>query len=313
MRETTDVVPRKQVQKNIFPGLNSIWLKAHGVTHGMNQLPGVEQRQFESMQTFLLERNGHKGDALAILQCFLAIASPGSLLDLSKALNAARHLKQRPFEMKFDSVAQAYKTLDSFEDIGTIEHLVKRFALISICQRHEDISRQMQFEYIGVKQSEVLDALTWESFENEMEVEKDEAFVKRKKKLKNRRQWGKRWLKLQRSFSPGVIALFCTTKRNGGVANHMYDSCTRQFFYADLISFERLTEEDLNILIEMLVKYQEPFLTEICQLVSPYVEGILRGDDMITRFRFERVEEEHLLGMSFHSPDLLKSCHLVDL
>jgi len=223
MRETTDVVPRKQVQKNIFPGLNSIWLKAHGVTHGMDQLPGVvEQRQFESMRTFLLERIGPKGDALAIFQCFLAIASPGSLFDLSKALNAARHLKQRSFDMKFDSVAQAYKTLDSLEDRGTIEHLVKRFALISICQRHEDISGQMQLEYMGVKQSEVLDALTLESFEHEMPVEKEEAFVKRKKKLKNRLQWGKRWLKLQRSFSPGVIALFCTTKRNGGVANHMY-------------------------------------------------------------------------------------------
>jgi len=74
-----------------------------------------------------------------------------------------------------------------------------------------------------------------------------------------------------------------------------------------------LTEEDLDILIEMMVKYQEAFLTEICQLVSPYVEGILRGDDMITRFRFERVEEEHLLGMTFHSPNLLESCRLADL
>jgi len=184
--------------------------------HRMDRALKRNHMDYGSIMTLVKNKVGDVETTSKILRCYGAIASPGALYDLCEALQAVRQLKDNPLRMRFATMAHACKTLDAFHDVSIMDKVVRRFALISICARRDCIVAQKQNQGILPNSTEILDQLAHESYgERLCSKELD----KQRKIMSNRLLWGGKWLKIQRRFSDGIVALFCTTTSNGGVSN----------------------------------------------------------------------------------------------
>lgn len=148
--------------------------------------------------------------ALKAFRCYLTIASPGSLCNLHDALEAARQFTTGFSRLWFNDLAQTFNIIEHMEATNVVKQVVRRFALMRICTRRNEIVTSRDFSRTGRAQSEGLNRLTQESFPaNTTPI--PPLFEKKREEISNQLEWVARWLAIQQHFSDGVVALVCTT------------------------------------------------------------------------------------------------------
>lgn len=199
-----------QTEKRYSQTLEGFWCKIQRLWLGQNLFSEDQKVQLASIKDKLTSDLNDDLSALRVFRCYLAIANPQAMCDLRDILKAIRKIAPGFTRMRFNDVAQAIVTLEHIEATSVVRHVMRRFALLRICARRNEIAASMGTNYGGRVESEVLDILTRESFPASTTPTHD-SFERRRKEISNQLQWGARWLAIQQCFSDGVVALICGT------------------------------------------------------------------------------------------------------
>lgn len=74
---------------------------------------------------------------------------------------------------------------------------------------------------------------------------------------------------------------------------------------------ERMTENEVDVLISLLQDNRSEFLYRIGCLLSPHIVDILQEDDIASRFKFEDCTRCSVANQAFDSEGILEYCHLL--